>query len=168
MAQIQEKHTPAKGAKRRAKKIAAHLDMTPMVDLAFLLLTFFMLTTTFAKMQTMEINMPIPHVKDTPIAGKNALTVVLADDNRMFYYFGFPGDAPEVLETDFSNDGIRKVLLSERVKSNKHMVVLIKATEASRYKNLVDVLDEMRITDTGKYALVALQEEEKMLIQNSL
>lgn len=165
MAQIQEKSTPVKGGRRRANKIATHLDMTPMVDLACLLLTFFMLTTTFLKLQTMEINMPVPHTTGTAIAGKNALTLILGENDRLYYYFGFAGDEPGVSETDFSSTGIRQVLLSEQVRSNRSLVVLIKATETSRYKNLVDVLDELKLTDTKKYALVAIQEEDKELLK---
>ncbi|MDX5418901.1 MAG: biopolymer transporter ExbD [Hymenobacteraceae bacterium] len=164
MAQIQEKQTRATGGKRRATKTGFHLDMTPMVDLAFLLLTFFMLTTTFAKLQTMEINMPDLKGPDTPIKGENAMTVVLGEKNRVYYYFGFPGDEPEVLETDYSAKGIRQVLLSEQVKANRNMVVLIKALETSRYKNLVDVFDELKITDTRKYALVKITEDDRNLI----
>jgi biopolymer transport protein ExbD len=164
MAQIQEKHSTAKGGKRRAKKAGFHLDMTPMVDLAFLLLTFFMLTTTFAKLQTMEINMPLVHGPATPLPGKNALNVVLGEGNRVFYYFGYAGDEPEVVETDFSASGLRKVLLTDQVRSNPKMVVLLKAQETSRYKNLVDALDEIKLTETRKYALVELQEEDKVLL----
>jgi biopolymer transport protein ExbD len=168
MAQLQEKSTPEKGVKRRAKKIGAHLDMTPLVDLACLLLTFFMLTTTFIKLQTMEINMPVPHTSGTTIAGKNALTLILGENDRLFYYFGFAGDEPDVSETDFSATGIRQVLLSEQVRTNRNLVVLIKATETSRYKNLVDVLDELKLTETKKYALVNIQEEDKELLKRKL
>jgi len=168
MAQIQEKASRQSGGKKRARKIASHLDMTPMVDLACLLLTFFMLTTTFVRLQTMELNMPVPHQVDTPISAKNALTVILGENNRVFYYFGFAGDAPTVSETDFSASGLRKVLLSDEVKANPNMVVLVKATERSRFRNLVDVLDELKITETKKYALVTLQDEDKELLAEKL
>ena len=168
MAQIQEKATRQNGGKKRARKIASHLDMTPMVDLACLLLTFFMLTTTFVRLQTMELNMPVPHQVGTTISAKNALTLILGEHDRVFYYFGFAGDAPTVSETDFSANGIRKVLLSEEVKANPNLVVLVKATERSRYKNLVDALDELKLTETKKYALVTLQDEDKDLIAGKL
>ncbi|WP_299986499.1 biopolymer transporter ExbD [uncultured Pontibacter sp.] len=164
MAQVQEKQNPAKGNRKRARNNGFHLDMTPMVDLAFLLLTFFMLTTSFARLQTMEINMPVATGPNTPIPGKNALNIVLDEADKVYYFFGFPGDEPEVKQTDFSATGIRQVLLAEQVKSNPNMVVLVKATESSRFKNMVDVLDELKITDTRKYALVELQEEDKALL----
>lgn len=164
MAQMQEKQTHVKGEKRRAKRSGFHLDMTPMVDLACLLLTFFMLTTTFAKLQTMEIRMPVAQGPDTPVAGKNALTVILGEKDRVFYFFGFAGDDPELKETDLSSDGLRSVLLSDQVKANQNMVVLLKATETARYKSLVDALDELKITETRKFAVADLQEDDKALL----
>ncbi|QCR24304.1 biopolymer transporter ExbD [Pontibacter sp. SGAir0037] len=172
MAEIQEKADSGGGGKKRAKKMSVHLDMTPMVDLAFLLLTFFMLTTTFNKPQTMEINMPAKAdapEDQTPIKESNALTIILGENNKVFYYYGLgdPAQNPEVVETDFSNNGIRKVLISPRVKSNPKMVVSIKPMETSRYKNVVDILDEMKITDTKKFALVDITANDKQLVQNT-
>ncbi|SIT78145.1 ExbD/TolR family protein [Pontibacter indicus] len=164
MAQVPEKQNTAKGNKKRARSKGFHLDMTPMVDLASLLMTFFMLTTTFARFQTMEINMPTAQGPDTPVPGKNALNIVLDEEDKVYYYFGYPGDGPELRETDLSATGIRQVLLNEEVKGNPDMVVLVKATASSRFKNLVDALDELKITDTRKYALVELREEDKALL----
>ncbi|QCR24360.1 biopolymer transporter ExbD [Pontibacter sp. SGAir0037] len=166
MAEVQEKAETGKGGgKQRTKKIPVHLDMTPMVDLAFLLLTFFMLTTTFALPQAMQLTMPADG-PPSALAASNALTILLGENNRLFYYFGSgdPAEHPAVTETDFSNTGIRKVLLSERVKSNPKLMVSIKPMEKSRYQNTVDILDEMKITDTRKYALVDITENDKKLI----
>ena len=77
-----------KHKKVRAKKNSTHIDMTPMVDLAFLLLTFFMLTTTFGKPKTMEINMPIKDPNVEPSLVNNALTVLLSGDDKIYWYFG--------------------------------------------------------------------------------
>ena len=170
MAEIQEKGDSGKGGKKRAKKMSTHLDMTPMVDLAFLLLTFFMLTTTFSKPQTMEINMPVkPETEEEQIALKasNAMTIILGEDDQLFYYYGLgdPAENPEVIESDYSANGIRKVLLSPRVKSNDKMTVMIKPMEQSRYKNVVDILDELKITDTKKFALVEITDNDKQLVQ---
>ncbi|MHA6249759.1 ExbD/TolR family protein [Pontibacter sp. CAU 1760] len=173
MAEIQEKADSGKGGKKRAKKMSVHLDMTPMVDLAFLLLTFFMLTTTFSKPQTMEINMPVkPENEEEQIALKasNAMTIILGEDDRLFYYYGLgdPAENPELLETDYSANGIRKVLLSPKVKSNEKMTVMIKPMEKSRYKNVVDILDELKITDTKKFALVEIADNDKQLVEPKL
>ncbi|MCJ8164754.1 biopolymer transporter ExbD [Pontibacter sp. E15-1] len=173
MAEIQEKADSGKGGKKRAKKMSVHLDMTPMVDLAFLLLTFFMLTTTFSKPQTMEINMPVkPDTEEEQIALKasNAMTIILGEDDHLYYYFGLgdPAENPELIETDYSANGIRKVLVSPKVKSNDKMTVMIKPMEKSRYKNVVDILDELKITDTKKFALVDIADNDKKLVESKL
>jgi biopolymer transport protein ExbD len=171
MAEIQEKADSGKGGKKRAKKMSVHLDMTPMVDLAFLLLTFFMLTTTFSKPQTMEIQMPVKpenEEEQMPLKASNALTIIMGENDRVFYYFGLAEDSPEVIESDYSGNGIRKVLVSPKVKSNRQMTVLIKPMETSRYKNVVDVLDEMKITDTKKFALVDVNANDKELLASKL
>lgn len=170
MAEIQQQADSGKGGKKRAKKMSTKIDMTPMVDLAFLLLTFFMLTTTFAKPQTMEINMPVkPENEEEQIALKasNALTIILGKNDKVFYYFGLgdPAENPELIETDYSANGIREVLLSPKVKSNDKMTVMIKPMEKSRYKNMVDILDELKITDTKKYALMEIADNDKQLVE---
>jgi biopolymer transport protein ExbD len=170
MAEVQEKDS-GKGGKKRSKKMSVHLDMTPMVDLAFLLLTFFMLTTTFSKPQTMEINMPVkPDNEDEQIALKasNAMTIILGENDNLYYYFGLgdPAENPEVLKSDYSANGIRKVLISPQVRGNEKMTVLVKAMEKSRYKNVVDILDELKITDTNRFAIVDIRDTDKELIQS--
>ncbi len=111
------------GGKVKAKKSSTKIDMTPMVDLAFLLLTFFMLTTTFSKPQAMEINMPVKDkVEDPPkIPGNQTLTLLLSDKNRIFYYMGAddPNLPPTVEYTTFANNGIRKLLIDKNKEINK-------------------------------------------------
>ncbi|MCX2741355.1 ExbD/TolR family protein [Pontibacter anaerobius] len=171
MAEIQEKGDSGKGGKKRAKRSSTKIDMTPLVDLAALLITFFMLTTTFNKPQTMEINMPVdPENKEEQIALKasNALTIILGDDDEIYYYFGLADDNPELLESSYAADGIRKVLISPRVKSNDKMTVMVKPMEGSRYKNMVDILDELKITDTKKFALVDIADADKKLVEEQI
>lgn len=109
-----------KGGKKRAKKQSTRIDMTPMVDLAFLLLTFFVLTSTFSKPKSMELNFPAkPKVPQPDIEIKNGATLLLTKDNKVFYYKGefiLPGDAKgrtptELAETNFSSEGLHKMLL---------------------------------------------------------
>ena len=171
MAEIQEKGGGGKGGKQRAKKASTRIDMTPMVDLGFLLLTFFILTTTFAKPQTMEINMPVKPATEeqqTPLKASNALTLLLGENDKIYWYAGLPDApaAPGVQITDYSAGGLRKILL-ERTKTNPKLVVLIKPMEEARYKNLVDVLDEMNITDTSKYAIVDVDPRDEKLVKQA-
>lgn len=109
-----------KGGKKRAKKQSTRIDMTPMVDLAFLLLTFFVLTSTFSKPKSMELNFPAkPKDKIDQPEIKNGVTFLLTKDNKLFYYKGefvLPGDAKgrpatELTETNYSSEGLHKLLL---------------------------------------------------------
>ncbi|GAB2789541.1 biopolymer transport protein ExbD [Hymenobacter luteus] len=172
MAEIQQQASGGgKGGKKRAKKMSTKIDMTPMVDLAFLLLTFFMLTTTFSKPTVMEVAMPVKPKPDDPeppaIKESNALTLLLGENNKLYYYDGLLSstEKPELKLTNYGADGVRKVLLQH--KSNPDLVVLIKPEEKAAYKNMVDILDEMNITETKKYALVSITKNDTELIKSS-
>jgi biopolymer transport protein ExbD len=113
-----------KHGKQRAKKSSTRIDMTPMVDLGFLLLTFFILTTTFNKPQAMEINMPVKD-KDIPIEDQNkvpadhTLNIILTDNNVVYWYFGVADPnkpLPALTKTNYSQNGIRKLLIAENNK----------------------------------------------------
>lgn len=173
MAELEQKQTGGKkGKKKGRKKMSTRIDLTPMVDLGFLLVTFFMLTTTFSKPQTMEINLPVKPKGEIREEDQNALkaskafNIMLGKDNKVFWYLGLanePIEGPK--ETDYSADGIRKVLL-EKNSTIKDMVVLIKPTNDAIYKNVVDILDEMNISNIKRYALVDIAKEELDLIKN--
>jgi len=157
-----------KGGKVRAKKSNPGVDLTAMVDLAFLLITFFMLTTTLSKPQSMPLAMPDKN-KDNPeptkIPEERLLTVLIGKDNRIMWYrgkFETPVEAPT--EAKFGKDGIRKDLLKEieigkaiakrdTGKDDEGLIVNIKASDKASYKNLVDMLDEMAITHPQLYAI---------------
>jgi len=188
--------------KRRAKKFSTHVDMTPMVDLAFLLLTFFILTTTWMKMHAVEITMP-PKGPPSPVPVSQTISILLAGDNRIFWYQGVDDAVklPKLQRADFSVNGpnsIHRVLLEKNklvlsavqavkdsaakgswngkelknhiaaVKSSekKGLIVLIKPDDHSKYKNLVDILDEMLVCDVARYAIVELSPNEKEMLNN--
>jgi biopolymer transport protein ExbD len=158
--------------KSRTKKVSTRVDLTPMVDLGFLLVTFFMLTTTFSKPQTMEINMPVKSKdeqveKDRPaVAASKTLQIIVAGDNKLYWYMGIPNANDNLPEpTNYSKDGIRKILL-EKNATVKDLVVLIKPTNESIYKNVVDILDEMNICNIQRYALVDVDPLDLQLIKN--
>ena len=169
MAAIQQP-APKAGKKPRARKHGFHLDTTPMVDLAFLLLTFFMLTTTFAKPRVMELTMPVPDKRQpTLVANKRAMTIVLGKDHQVHYYFGLyaPADrsvpVPTLHTTNCGPQGIRQVLLTFQQQDSKG-VVLIKPTPQAAYRDMVDILDEMNITSQRKYALTDLSATDRQLL----
>lgn len=156
-----------KDGKVRSKKTSTRIDMTPMVDLAFLLLTFFVMTTTLNKPQTMEITLPEKpkeEEKAPKVNERDVLTIVLGDDDKVYWYTGITD--PKVELTDFSANGIRKILLKKKVEVPK-LVVLIKAMDSSRYKNVVDILDEMNISSIQRYALVDITSTDKELVNDS-
>lgn len=164
---------PKAGKKPRARKHRFHLDMTPMVDLAFLLLTFFMLTTTFAKPRVMQLTMPVkdPH-NPMEVGRSHAMMLVLGAGHRVFYYFGLnaPHDAsvpvPTLHATDFGPHGIRQALLV-RGRQQPEPVVLIATTPHAKYSDMVDILDEMNITNQKKYAIVPLSAADRQLLPAS-
>jgi biopolymer transport protein ExbD len=122
-----------KGGKKRAKKQSTRIDMTPMVDLAFLLLTFFVLTATFSKPKSMELTFPAPPPPDQkPDEIKKGITFLLSKDNRIFYYEGQfravadeKGAATTLTELSFDQSSLHKYLLDK----NKPMQDQIKALE---------------------------------------
>lgn len=162
-----------KGGKVRSKKANARVDMTPMVDLMFLLITFFMLTTTLAKPQAMDIAMPDKDEKNDDkfeVADNRTMTILLGEKNRVEWFLGLvdnPISAPQV--DNYGKNGIRKAILEKskvvKAKSGKGLIVLIKPSDKSNYKNLVDILDEMKITNVSSYAIVDISDPEIELLK---
>ncbi len=154
-------HTGSRKAglvKHRSTKI----DMTPMVDLAFLLLTFFILTTTFNKSRVLEVGMPDKQGGSARVSAKNVLNLVLTEDNKIYWWMGI---SPPVVSTDYSRGGVRKVLL-EKSSDNPRIIVLIKPKDGSRFQNVVDILDEMEITGTQRFALVDFREDDRAMLED--
>lgn len=156
-----------KDGKVRSKKTSTRIDMTPMVDLAFLLLTFFVMTTTLSKPKTMEITMPEKpkdEIETPKVNERDVLTVVLGENDKVYWYTGITD--PKVEVTNFSPDGIRKVLLDKKNTVPK-LVVLIKAMDKAKYRNMVDILDEMNINVIKRFALVDITPVDEELIKES-
>lgn len=203
MAEIQERGT-RKGKKGKQKKMTVRVDFTPMVDMNMLLITFFMLCTSLSKPQTMEISMPsndksITEAQQSKVKASQAITLLLGDHNKLYYYDGDPNykDYTLLKETTYQPDGLRDMLLNRNraavnevnklkqqkielkiseedfmqklseIKSGKNTpTVILKATDAASYKNLIDALDEMQICDIGKYVITDLADADKFLIKN--
>ncbi len=172
MSEVQAKaDSGGKGGKKRAKKMSTKIDMTPMVDLAFLLLTFFMLTTTFAKPNVMQLTMPVKEKNEdeqTKLKESEAFTIIMGENNKVYYYAGMnSAEAPADLKvTNYGPNGIRQVIL-DRQRVQPKTVILIKPDDKAVYKNMVDILDEMNITNQRKYALVKVAKSDQELIKKS-
>lgn len=171
-----------KGGKVRSKKQNSKVDLTAMVDLAFLLITFFMLTTSLSKPQSMDLSLPDKDPKDdTPpvkVDENRTMTVMLGENNKMVYYMGLLA-SPKIGPKDiaYGKDGIRRELLKQKRevlaysaalgKPKNGIIVIIKPTKKSNYRNLVDILDEMAISGVETYAIVPeFTPEETKLIDN--
>ncbi len=201
-----------KGGKPKGKKMSTRVDFTPMVDLGFLLITFFMLTTSMNKPKTMEINMPVKKVDEIDkqkVKASQAITLLLAENDQIVYYFinEITGEPETPVITNFSKGGIRATLLNKNkellvkanadnydsipvlremyhlnkikedemksriagIKANPHaLIVVIKADDKAKYKNLVDILDEMLICNIGRYAIVDITPVEQELIKTAM
>jgi len=165
------------GGKVRAKKLSTKVDLTPMVDLAFLLITFFMLTTSLNKPKAMDLNMPKKmDEKKTEVKESQVLNVLLAGGDTIWYYETSDGKMTDMKETGFGASGIREVILKKQKKVEKMFghtkdpydktIVLIKMAEGAKYKNMVDILDEMDITGTKIYAIQDIVPIEQETIDN--
>ena len=167
---VQIKASSAKSTslcKVRRKESPIHLDMTPMVDLAFLLLTFFMLATVFSKPRVMSLDLPeqsIDPILLRPINARNALNFVLGNHSQVYWYVG--EDFSRAALTDYSLTGIRKILLANR--RNPQLWVFIKPDDASNYQNMVDALDEMTISDIQHYSFDDLSSADRKLVEGKV
>jgi biopolymer transport protein ExbD len=155
-------HKKGPGVKK-AKKLSTRVDMTPMVDLGFLLITFFIFTSTMSSPAAMQLFMP----KDTDkkeeqnkAKESGALTVMLGKADQVYYYEGqLAPDASNFKSTNFK--GIRDVLIDKKRRTNaEDFVVVIKPNEEATYKNTVDMLDEMAINEIKRFALVDITPQE--------
>ncbi len=210
MAEIVQAEEKQKGGKKKFKKVPAHVDMTPMVDLMCILITFFMLTTAFTKPKIMEIVLPEKIKKDEnveppKIAKSRTLNIILGPEDKVFWYPGIaddPKNPPPLQETDFSANGIRQILLERNRSLFKKVsifnddiltgkidiprdsvqsairqlkrdddtgpIVLIKAYEKAKYKNFVDIIDEMSICDIARYTFVDISWLEEGMVNNAI
>lgn len=192
MAELSTHHQKG-NKKRRARRLSTRVDFTPMVDLGFLLITFFMLATTLNKPQTMEIALPGKEQSTSSdngaVKASRAITILLGKNNEVYYYEGTreKEQDPELIKTNFSPTGLRQFLLRRnfevmtkiralRAENEKHRfpesefeqklsaikkeksapIVLIKATDESIYRNLIDALDEMAICNIDRYAILPI------------
>jgi len=195
--------------KKRAKKLPTRIDMTPMVDLGFLLLTFFIMTTTFSKPKVIELTPPSKEKPDKPpeLQDSLAMTVILSANDKVYYYMGVIDtslipDSNKMQLTSFADKGgIRDLVIKHnsfvrnkikdldnlhaakqiadtayirlkgKVQGDKMaLFVIIKTDSAAKYSDVVNMLDEMEITQCDKYALIDAKEIEilKMKQYNQL
>jgi len=144
--------------RRMRRRSSVSIDMTPMVDLAFLLLTFFVLTRSLYESRVIKITMPEQSRDPVPLQDKRVVTLLLGKDNGVYWY---PGATPALNAVGFS--GLRKLLLAKKA-AIPDLVVLVKASDRSRYQNIIDVLDEFSITGINNYFITDITAEDDGLL----
>lgn len=160
-------HKKGPGVKK-GKKLSTRVDLTPMVDLGFLLITFFIFTTTMSQPTAMRLFLP----KDTEkpeeqnkVKASGALTIMLSKNDAVFYYEGeLAPDGSNFKSSTFKE--LRTIIIDKKKSTDpKDFVVVIKPGPESTYKNTVDALDEMAINEIKRYALVDISDTELGLIK---
>ena len=163
---IPEKESSPKRSRKKMPKI----DMTPMVDLGFLLITFFMFTTNFLQPNIMDLG--LPPSKPGPIKEIDALnqvTFILGKDNRIFYY---QQDIKSLKKSDLKETSYEGVEIAKLINSYKKVApkpefftIIVKPTDESNYQNFVDVLDQIAISKNERYGITDLKENEEKIYE---
>ncbi|MEI7823917.1 MAG: biopolymer transporter ExbD [Chlorobiaceae bacterium] len=161
-----------KKGRRRSKRIGFHLDMTPMVDVAFLLLTFFMLTTTFSKANTMEINIP-PEKAEVKVAESNVMTLRIADNVMAYCSLGneVPRKIPLYDSRDVRQTGLSgelRQLLRQQTAANPKLVIVVKISDKAKYRHLVDIIDELNLMKIDRFSLDDYTDQDAQEIQRAI
>jgi biopolymer transport protein ExbD len=168
-------HKKGPGVKK-PKKLSTRVDLTPMVDLGFLLITFFVFTTTMSKPTVMKMNEPKDEKVEDQMKVKESavMTILLGKDDQIYYYMGTltaEGASQQFKTSNFKE--IRQIILDKKRavpdgdKLKSDLMYIIKADKESKFKNIIDILDEMSINaiPPGHYAEVDMTDTEAELIK---
>jgi biopolymer transport protein ExbD len=148
-----------KGKKKKKRRIGIRLDMTPLVDVAFLLLTFFMLTTTFSLPQVMEITLP-PCETKSEVTESSLMLLRLMEDGQLFWNMGT--DSPRPIDP-----AALRPFLQERMRTNPTMITLVKIDRKSKYSLMVRIVDELHLANITRYSLAPLLDQDKKIIEEA-
>jgi len=160
---VNDQHNNKRPRFWKSRKHALRIDMTPMVDLGFLLITFFIFTSTLSEPKAMNLILPKEGGPPTPTKQSGALTILPSGDDKIYYYEG-------QLKTNAlphtSLKGIREIIISKKsTTAADDLFVIIKPARTSNYRSVVDVLDEMMISRIKRFALVKITAEEEVLLK---
>ncbi|MBH2004640.1 MAG: biopolymer transporter ExbD [Sphingobacteriia bacterium] len=162
-------HKKGPGVKK-GKKLSTRVDLTPMVDLGFLLITFFIFTTTMSQPTAMKLFLPKDADKpedQNKAKESGVITILLGKDNNVFYFEGQLDNAASNFKSSNFKD-IRTVLIDKKRRTpEKDLVVVLKPSSECTYRNVVDILDEMAINLLKRYALVDISPIEEELVKKS-
>ena len=157
-AEVAESKSHTKGKKKK-KRAGVHIDMTPMVDVAMLLLTFFMLTTVFNKPQTMELNLPPDEKVMVEVAASTLLTVRI--EPNMAIYWSMGNEPTALKKIEFKE---LRPLLVERLRSIPKLITLVQIDRDAKYNDMVDIMDELNLANITKFSFAPMKDADKKLI----
>lgn len=157
--------------RKKKKRVGFRIDMTPLVDITFLLLTFFMLATRLNQPQIMEMSIP-PSVAEVEVKESELLTLYIRGDDKIFYALG----QEEPKEIAFSE--LQPLLVRENVRTESRLITALKVSPKASYGRVIDVLDELNLSEIDivsqlsamnierkrRFALVPITEEERKKI----
>ncbi len=146
----------SKKKRKKSKRLGIRIDMTPLVDVAILLLTFFMLTTSMSRPQTMEINLPPDDVK-VEIAESNLITLRVNEKGEVFWNLGI--ETPEKIEFTKLRGFIR-----ERAQANTKLVTLVKIDPKAKYEIMVNIMDELNQADMQRFSVARMTEKDQEIL----
>ena len=146
--------------KKKKRRIGVRIDFTPMVDVAFLLLTFFVYTTTMSRPTTMELNLPPDDKTKVEVAESNLLTLRIAPNGGIFWSTGT--EIPK--KVDFKD--LRQQLL-EKNRSNPKLITLVKVDREGTYNMMVNIMDELNLANITRFSLAPLVDADKALIKKA-
>ena len=149
-------HDKKKKKHKKMRRLGVRMDMTPMVDVAFLLLTFFMLTTTMNRPQTMEINLP-PKDTKVEVQQSSLLTILIKEDGTI--YWNMAADPPQKVEyKDF------RKMMTEKLQQNPKLITLIKVDRKGKYHMMVDIMDELNLANITRFSLAPMDDKDKLVL----
>ncbi|MCX8525765.1 biopolymer transporter ExbD [Chryseobacterium formosus] len=160
------------GGKQKKKNVK--IDMTPMVDLNFLLLMFFMFTSSFSKPNVMDLGLPAKDPNPIPtnydIDQRNQITFIIGENNRIFYHQSNEKDLKEtgLKETDYNGLNVSKIISEAYEKAPKKEIftIIVKPTDDANYKNFVDMMDNISISKKERYGISDIKPWEKKVYEN--
>jgi biopolymer transport protein ExbD len=153
-------HDKKKKKHKKMRRLGVRIDMTPMVDVAFLLLTFFMLTTSMKRPQTMEINLPPNKDVKVEVAMSNLLTLRMSEEGVIYWNMG----VDPLQKVDMK--GLRALVL-QKMQQNPKLITLIKVDRKGRYHYMVDIMDELNLANMQRFSLAPMLDADRQAIQKA-
>jgi len=154
---VAESKSHGKGKKKKGRRLGVRIDMTPLVDVAFLLLTFFMYTTSMSRPQTMEINLPPDKSVHVEVPETKLMTLRVNDKGVIYWSMAL--EAPKIVDMkDF------RAFLKDKSAAIPGLIVILKIDRQGKYKMMVDLIDEFNLAGVQRFSLAPMADQDKAII----